>query len=106
MGTINEKVDPRSAETKCKFHDDSGWNRTAGSESGSNGDKQERIDRAHSSEPDFIGNGDSVTGKILRQLIDESQSQVANKKAEILQLESKIREFNTLLEQLEANKKA
>lgn len=104
MGTINEKVDSRTTQEKREFHDDSGRNRNAEDESRSSRNKQKRISRADSPRPDFIGDGNPISGKLLRQLIDEYTNQVANKKAEIVQLESRIQEFNALLEQLEANK--
>lgn len=112
MGRINEKVDSRAAQEKREFHDDSGRDRKTGSESGSTGNQQERIDRADSSRPNFVGDGNPVTGKIIRQLIDEYANQVASKneqkkqiEAEIVQLASRIQEFNALLEQLETNNK-
>ena len=111
MGRINEEVDPRAAQEKREFHNDSGRDRKIGSEGGSTGNQQERINRADSPRPDFPGDGHPVTGKIIRQLINDYASQVAQKhdqkkqlEAEILQLDSKIEEFNSLLEQLEANK--
>ncbi|MBE9214561.1 hypothetical protein IQ247_18120 [Plectonema cf. radiosum LEGE 06105] len=105
MHTTNEKVDSWSKEARREFEYDPGRNRDARDESGNVGHQQERAGGADSPRPNFIGDGNPVTGKILRQLIDESENQVATKKAEILQLESKIQEFNALLEQLEANKK-
>ena len=104
MGTINEKIDSRSTKEKRELYDDTRCNRDARRESGNARSQQERTHREDSPRSNFVGNGSSVTGKILRQLIEESQTQVAAKKAEISQLESKIQEFNALLEQLEANK--
>lgn len=104
MGTINEKVDSRTTQEKRELYNDSRRNRKVRSESRSNGSQQERTDRTDSPRSNFIGDGSAVTGGILRQLIEESKSQVAAKKTEILQLESKIQDFNALLEKLEANK--
>lgn len=112
MGTMNEKVDSRSAQEKRELYDDSRRDRKTRSESGSFGDKQERIDRKDSSRSDFAGDGHPITGKIVRQLISDYTGQVAQKREqkkqveeEILQLDSKIEEFNSLLEQLETNNK-
>lgn len=112
MGTINEKIDSRTTQEKREFHDDPGRNREAGGKSRSFGNQQERISGADSPRPDFIGDGDPVIGKLVRQLIDDFANQVARKneqkkqiEAEIVELATKIQEFNSLLEQLEADKK-
>lgn len=104
MHTTNEKVFTRSEERESELKHHSRRSGNAGCESGSDGSQQKRTDRADSSRSNFIGDGSTVTGGILRQLIEESKSQVAAKKTEILQLESKIQDFNALLEKLEANK--
>lgn len=104
MHTTNEKIFARSEKGESELKHHAGCSGNAGCESGSNGNQQERTDRADSPRSDFIGDGNPVTGGILRQLIEESKNQVAAKKTEISQLESKIQDFNALLERLETNK--
>ena len=111
MGTINEKVDSWTEKAKREFHNDSRWDKNARRESGDSGNQQERVGGTDSSQQDFIRCGGAVTGGILRQLIDEYTNQVAHRneqkkqlEAEIVQLASRIQEFNSLLEELETNK--
>lgn len=111
MHTTNEKINARSTEERRKLQPDSGWDIETGSESGRIGDKQERAGRKNSSRPNFIGDGTAITGKILRQLIEDYESQVASKKeqqeklqAEINKTVCRIDECRDLLKQIEPNK--
>lgn len=117
MHKTNEKISARAKETGNQVEYDSGRDRDAGCESRSTRCKQERISRTYSPQSVFTGDGHSVIGGILRQLIQDYTDQLAFKHeeskrleeekkrvdAEADQLNTKIQEFNTLLEQLEAD---
>jgi hypothetical protein len=112
MVTMNEKVDSRSAQEKRELFYDSRRDRETRSESTCFGNQQERTDRENSPRSDFSGNGYGITGKIIRQLINDYANQVAQKREqkkqveeEIVQLDSKIEELNSLLEQIETKNK-
>ena len=119
MHTTNEKILARSAERKSELEHNSRRGADAGHESGSLGDKQERANRKNSERQDFLGDGCSISGGIIRQLIKDYVDQLAYKQdeskrieeekkrvdEEIVQLSSRIKEFKSLLEQLEANNK-
>ncbi|BAY86000.1 hypothetical protein NIES267_55060 [Calothrix parasitica NIES-267] len=111
MGTMNAKVDSRPKQEKYDADAHPGREENAGSKSESSRGEYERIGGTDSSGRLLFGDGCAITGGIIRQLIDEYKNQVANKneqksqiEAEIVQLNSRIQEFNSLLEELEANK--
>lgn len=112
MYTKNEEVYTRAKEAGAEIECDPGCHRDVGCESGSIGNQQERIGGTDSSQQGFIGDGSPVTGGILRQLIDEYNNQLAYEnerkqqiEAKIVQIDSRIQEFTSLLEQLETNNK-
>lgn len=109
MGIKNEKVLTRSTQEKCNAHSDPGRSRSVGRESEINGMQQKRNDRKNCSRPDFFGFGQTITGGMLRQLIEEYKDQLATKKdainrlsSEIERLKVRIEEFESLEEQLGA----
>ena len=108
MGTINAKVDPRPEQEKYDADFDSGCKENAGIQGQKLRDKYVGIGGKGCPERIFIGDGQSVNGKIIRQLIDEYTRQVAQKheqkkqiEIEIVELASRIQEFNILLEEVE-----
>lgn len=111
MHKTYEKIHARSEQTTNQANCDTGRDSDVGCKSGSIGNQQKRASGADGSRQDFIGDGSSITGGILRQLIDEYESQLVSEnelkkqvEAKIVQIESRIQEFTSLLEQLEANK--
>jgi hypothetical protein len=111
MHKTYEKTDARAEQTPNKTDCNSGWNSDVGCQSGSTGNQQKRISRADGPRQNFVGDGSSVTGGILHQLIDEYKSQLVAEnelkkqvEAKIVQIESRIEEFVLLLEQLEVEK--
>lgn len=92
----------RRGESPSKHIVDSDIHRESGSTSGTIGTQSIRTDRDNGSS----GTGDTdrrkeVTGEIVSHLISECRNQVATKKYEIENLEIKIQEFETLLEDIE-----
>jgi hypothetical protein len=77
-------------------------NSTLGSKSRTSGREQVRINRDDGSKRESTNfrRRETLTGKLLRQLIGEYRDQVAAKKSEIERLESKIQDLETIEEEL------
>lgn len=112
MHKTYEKANTWPEQTTDQANCDTGRDSDVGSKSGGIGNQQKRASRADGSQQDFIGDGSSVTGGILRQLINEYESQLVSEnelkkqvEAKIVQIESRIQEFTSLLGQLEADNK-
>ena len=113
MSVVDEKVFAWPEETSCKTERDTRCNTDARRESGDIGNQQKRIGGTNGTGQDFVGNGSPITGGILRQLIDEYKNQLAHEneqkkqiEAKIGRIDSRIKEFSSLLEELENNSKS
>lgn len=112
MHKTHEKTYTRSEQTANKADCDSRRDSDAGRKSRSIRNQQKRVSGADGTQQCFIGDGSSVTGGILCQLIEECKSQLASDnelkkqvEAKIAQMESRIQEFTSLLEELESKEK-
>jgi hypothetical protein len=91
----------RGREGQSEHISDSNINRESGSSGYSAGNESFRVDRDYGSSRAVSASRRKATpGKIVRQLISEYRNQVAAKKQEIEQIESKIQEFESILEDL------
>lgn len=93
----------RGTENQSKCFSDPNVNRQFGQNSTAKESQPLRANRDDSSpgRHPATGSGQRAIGKIVRQLINEYRDQVAKNKNEILRLESKISELETL--ELELN---
>lgn len=115
MGITNEETVARGEEKERNVHPDTRGYADARGESESYRYQQERINRANSTQSNFIFSGSAITGGMLRQLIKDYRDQLAAKKhqfeflqeliqnteSEAQRLEERIQEFEILQEELE-----
>lgn len=113
MGTIDAKIDSRSKQEKHNADFDSGREEDVRGKSKSDRSEYVRTRGTDSSERNFSKDRESASGKIVHQLIDEYNHQIARKheqkrqiEAEIVELSSRVEEFHTLLEELESDEKS
>ena len=107
MGINNEKINARTKEKECNAYSDPGWGDSIGRESENNGMQQERNGGKNRSRSNFYRFGQTITGGMLRQLIEEYKDQLATKEdsinrllSEVQRLKTRIEEFESLEEQL------
>jgi hypothetical protein len=102
MGNINgKKIHTRTTQAEYNADANSAGSGTTGNKGKDPGNQQERVCRENSQESSFGKSGRTVTGGMLCQLIEEWEQQLAIKKLEIDQLESRINEFRALQEELD-----
>lgn len=118
MGCINgAEIIARGEKKERNVYPNSGGHTDAGREGQVTGYQQERINRANSSQSNILCAGTTVVGGMLDQLISDYCDQLASKDNEIShfkrvieglelekkRLESRVREFEALREELKRN---
>jgi uncharacterized protein YfeS len=86
MNVNNEKEHTRGEEAQRDLFDITGGHETVRRESANDGNQQERSNRANSTRTSTLGQT-SVVGGIIRQLIDASYQELAEKTNQINQLD-------------------
>jgi hypothetical protein len=92
----------RRTESSGKHLADTDFHQFTGSQGFPDGAESVGIDRNDcSSRTRTVGRGEGITGKMLRQLISEYRNQVAIKRQEIESLETRVKELESLQQELD-----